>query len=97
MIEKIYRPFKDTDELIEKWWNLNGWSKAETKYKNDKLRMPLIWVRRKDDPKDKGRLITAFNDISVELGEAGGGDVLMMDVLFELFIFLDGSPCGVAK
>ena len=95
--EKKYRPFRDTDELIKVWEK--KWSEKTNgqKWHDCKLNMPLIWTRRKNDPKDKGRLITAFNDDCVEIGEAGSGDVLMMDVLFEMFTFFDGSPCGVEE
>jgi hypothetical protein len=89
--EKKYHQFRNTDELIKVWGSRCNEGKG---YILNSLDMPHIWIRRKNDPKDKGRLITAFNDDCVEIGEAGSGDVLTMDGLFEIFEFLDGSPCG---
>ena len=92
--EPYYRPFRDTDELIKVWCEHKC---PAHNHRERGLTMPLIWIRRKNDPKDKGRLITAFNDDCVEIGEAGSGDVLEVDGLFEIFEFLDGSVCGVEE
>ena len=86
--EKHYRPFMDTDELIEKWWKLNGWSNAEAKYKDDKLRKPLIWV--KDKESGDIELISMFGR-----GEVFTREYTDLNDLFDEYTFLDGSPCGV--
>lgn len=79
-----YRPFKSTDELIQTWLDKGGkWQKRE-------LTMPFIWVRRKDNHTSID-LITGFGQIAVSIGIAGNS----MQVLFDEYEFLDGSPCGV--
>ena len=92
--EKHYRPFKNTDELIAKWWELDGWSKRETRYKTEKLRMPLIWVRYKANEKSKGSLITGYDSDAVYLEH---GTAHSLGVLFDDYEFRDGSVCGVKE
>ena len=77
--EKHYRPFRDTDELIKVFCE-----KTPKIYDKDdeKLFMPYIWVRNKNDR--KVWLITEF-------------DNRILDYLFTNCEFLDGSVCGVEE
>lgn len=91
--EPHYRPFKDTDELIEEWdkkcqiYGVYGWGVIE---------MPRIWVKYKFDKNNKGSLITDFSDDQVALGDKDEDYITMYD-LFINFTFLDGSPCGIEE
>lgn len=90
-VEKHYRPFRDTDELIKVWTSRNNDGKA---YLLNSLDMPLIWVRRKG-ANTKGQLITEFGDgWGVGIGR---GEAYNMTDLWVYFTFLDGSPCGVEE
>lgn len=85
---KKYRPFKDTDELIKVWCEHK--CPAHNHRERD-MTMPLIWVRHKSTAKKD--LIVAFNDTLFATVYAEGN----MYKLFELYEFLDGSPCGVEE
>ena len=88
------RPFKDCDELIATWQKMMGYSaKANT--------MPLIWVKCKSDTNKNGYwdsigeicCITGFGRdfVHCEVGNP------TMEVLFDDFEFLDGSPLGIEE
>lgn len=79
--ESDYRPYGDTDELIEDWRTRFNKIIA-TNY------MPLIWVRSRMTSQQI--LITAFNVYSVVFN---GTRVDFRD-LFDNYTYLDGSPCG---
>jgi hypothetical protein len=79
-----YRPFKDTEELIDWWLDNYNSHKVDRTYE-----MPLIWVKRKDG--EWSSLITDFTANTVMVN----GYVKTMNVLFYDNIFLDGKPCGV--
>lgn len=85
--EPRYRPFKDTDELIEEWDKKLGYRDPTG------LAKPYIWVRRKTDLKNCGHLVTDFSGIGVTVQGQG----YAMSGLFANFEFLDGSPCGVEE
>ena len=91
--EPHYRPFKDTDELIKVWD-----AKYRYAYGLDRidrgLDMPHIWVRYKECEGD-GLLLTSYDKENGVVNVDGIGYDLKY--LFELFTFLDGSPCGVEK
>ena len=83
--EKTFRPFKDCDELVE-FWSKNyqtGFRPANTK--------PLIWVRLKDDERE--RFIVAFGTNFVEIGNKT--KAVTLQHLFEQYEFLDDKPCGM--
>lgn len=86
--KKIWRPFKDIAELKQTWLAKNG-----AKSKGD-LYEPFIWVRDKERP-DITRLITDFNAGSKSVALAGHWHIL--EVLFDEYEFLDGTPCGVEE
>ena len=78
--EPKYRPFKDTDELIEEYCKRFevGWG----------YNLPSIWVKSK---KSCDRfLITGFGSDKIILIK---GEV-SLDTMFEYDTFLDGSPFG---
>jgi hypothetical protein len=90
-----YRPFKDCKELIEHYQK-----KYESAVGCDiyfpSLYKPNIWVKSKEYGTDN--LITAFDNDNESIG---GSCVFIQDIwvdmkeLFDNFIFLDGSPCGL--
>lgn len=88
-IKKHYRPFKNTDELIEEWDKKLGYRDPTG------LAKPYIWVKYKYD-NSKGSLITVFGDDYIYLGDKDA-DIMTMYDLFNNYIFLDGSPCGVKE
>ena len=80
--EPSYRPYRDTDELIEDW---------KTRFMAGQWRshaMPLIWVMSKDTC--LRTLVTGYNLYSVIFNRT------MVDLrdLFDNYTYLDGSPCG---
>lgn len=85
-VEKQYRPFVNTDELIKVWCEKGGkWQKRE-------LTMPYVWVRYKTNQcGQKGILITKYEKNYVQIE----GDMIAMHALMADYEFLDGSPCGV--
>lgn len=81
--EKKFRPYKDTDEMIEDF---------SKRYKANvpSYGMPLIWL--KSDFGNKF-LIIAFTNDSVKTDK---GYCLLQEV-FEKYTYLDGSPCGIEE
>lgn len=85
-VEKQYRPFVNTDELIKVWCEKGGkWQKRE-------LTLPYIWVRKTDCGSEL--LITGYNKPDSEVFI---GDAIDLRQLFDDYTFLDGSPCGVEE
>lgn len=91
-VEKHYRPFNNCNELIEHY---------QKKYKSavgcdiyfPSLYKPCIWIRDKtEDAKGDIELITGFTE---------HGNVLLngtsypLQILFQMYEFLDGTPVGV--
>ena len=80
--QPTYRPYEATIEFVLDF---------EERFSRQKQReLPLIWVKHKQT--NKNRLITGFAETSVEI-TSKAKDVDMKK-LFELYTFLDGSPCG---
>lgn len=78
----VWREFNSTKELIDEY----------KRRFDDKSIMPNIWIRRKDGNK---RLVTATTGrMLVVTSPLGNGTVTLLD-LFEYYVFLDGSPCGM--
>lgn len=90
-VEKHYRPFKDTDELVKVW---------DAKYRyaygleriDRGLDMPHIWIREKGCDKSAD-LITCYGSKGITVRGKG----MYFDTLFTMFEFLDGTPCGVEE
>ncbi|MBR6401813.1 MAG: hypothetical protein IKS48_00350 [Eubacterium sp.] len=81
----LYRPFKDTDELIAYW---------EKHYGNGNRpehTMPLIWIKGKDT--GNVYLINGYEEGKCVYISADWW--FDMEELFEQFKFLDGRPCGL--
>jgi len=81
--EEVFRPYRDCDEMI-----------ADFKIRSNTTIMPLIWIKHK---KSKNiLLVTGFEKI-------GQSDVCTSDMsldfveLFNDFMYLDGTPCGVKE
>ena len=87
--EKKFRPYKDTDEMIEdfkrRYNSYGGWSGKDNPMYN-----PLIWI------KDKGNikyLINLFGTKCVHTDQVHCSvDELLVD-----YTYLDGSPCGIEE
>ena len=77
-----YRPFDNTDELIEFWNKKQGITKATTD-------CPYIWIKEKSTG-DK-ELITGYTKQSVLLN----GSRIPLSTLFERHVFLDNTVIGI--
>lgn len=88
---KHFRPFRDTDELIKVWWKKKYDGVPETD-----LELPLIWVKKHDDT-DRGKLIISFSNNGCSVIDVDEIEVLLWEDLFNIYTFLDGSPCGVEE
>jgi len=93
--KKRYRPFKDTSELIKVWEQ--KWSEKTNgqKWHDCKLNMPLIWVKKKGDDTDRGKLIISFSNNGCSVINVDEIKVFLWEILLEEYEFLDGSPCGI--
>ena len=80
--EKKYRPYKDTNEMIDDFCKRSGTKRSE-------MGEPFIWVKNGDYK----RLITAFDDYTCRIS----GAFWNMVNLYENFTYLDGSPCGISE
>ena len=88
----LYRPFLDSAELILEWdKKLGDISVLGRPIEPCSLQEPFIWVKHKVD--DRRRLIVGFGENFVELGNKS--KPVTMQRLFEMYEFLDGTPCGV--
>ena len=86
-VEKNYRPFKDTNELIQYWV---GKFTTGTIIE-DNLTKPLIWVRAKGT--SNCYLVGGFGDFDIYVK----GVWMHFDNLCKKYEFLDGTPCGVLE
>lgn len=86
--EKKYRPYKDTEEMIDDFFS-RGCTPRE---------LPLIWIKAKNSKLNLGKAIFQFAENAVyvasELGYMGIL-TLSMPQLLEEYTYLDGTPCGV--
>lgn len=85
--EVKYRPYKNTDELVEDWKErVIAYDSAL--FSKNPMFCPLIWVKNKAT-NDKYLLVIYFHD-SVMCGAAPYD----LPTLFDGYTYLDGSPCG---
>ena len=86
--EDKYRPYETTDEMIEDFKE-----RAKKHYNANFFKCPMfhvsIWV--KDKKSNSKYLISAFGEIDVYLSSI---DEYSLELLFEDFTYLDGTPCG---
>ena len=82
--EPTYRPYKDTDEMIADF-------KKRFNVEVPSYSMPEIWV------KNKGTKVRGFVfEFGFQRVRISGG-LLDMEHLFNTFVYLDGSPCGIVE
>ena len=87
----IYRPFKSCDELIETWKNImNAVLGLNESFIKTDLCEPTVWVKHKVD--GRRRMIVGFGENFVEVGVKA--KPITLGRLFEMYTFLNGSPCG---
>ena len=84
--EEKYRPYKDTEEMIEDFRKKVGMGYP-------KLFLPSVWVKKKADGSRK--LVTEFGFTCVWLSVDPVG--ITMSKLSQDYTYLDGSPCGMKE
>lgn len=97
--EKKFRPYKDTDEMIEdfkrRYNSYGGWSG-----KNNPMYNPLIWIKSKAI--GFRHLVTDYGDDEncnhcnrscIWIGSISIGFKKLLDD----YTYLDGSPCGIEE
>lgn len=82
--EKKWRPYKDTDEMIEDF-------KKRFNVVCSMYELPLIWVQEKNTASK--RFIANFYGSIVGMTD----DTKLLSKLFDRYTYLDGSPCGVEE
>ena len=86
--EDKYRPYETTDEMIEDFKE-----RAKKHYNANFFKCPMfhtsIWV--KDKKSNSKYLISVFGKTDVYLSSI---DEYSLELLFEDFTYLDGTPCG---
>ena len=94
--EKKFRPYKDTDEMVEDYkrrYNSYGGGNG----KNNPMYNPLVWVTAKDVEEHK-YLITRFSDSGkVTMNFETSVYTTNLHILFDDYTYLDGSPCGIEE
>lgn len=83
--ESKYRPYKDTDEMIEDFLH-----RFQNISSHGNWYMPLIWLRLANTEDVRMWLITEYGDNFVVMANSS----YAMCRLFQEFTYLDGSPCG---
>lgn len=91
--EKQFRPYKDTDEMIEdfkrRYNSYGGWSGKDNPMYN-----PLIWIKTKGA--DNKYLIVRFaSALTICLNTEVF--TLTFEDLVEGYTYLDGTPCGIEE
>ena len=84
--KSTFRPFQNCDEFIDFY-------KRKNNIVNNEDVIPSIWVKHKVD--SRRRMIVGFGDNFVEVGVKA--KPVTLERLFEMYTFLDGSPCGVSE
>lgn len=86
--EEKYRPYKNTDELIEDWKE-RTLAYGSAYFSKNPMFCPSIWVKGDRDSIRKF-LITDFNCSYIKSKD----HAWTLEDLFKGFVFLDGTPCG---
>ena len=79
--EPVYRPYKDTDEMMADYKERFNVSKVPD------FCMPLIWVKNMS-------ICSLITGIMPDEHVIVYGEFKSMRDLFEIYTYLDGSPCG---
>ena len=86
--EEKYRPYENTDEMIEDFKE-----RAKKHYNANFFKCPMfhtsIWVKAKE--RTVKSLVYVFYPRSVYVGDE---EEMPLDKLFEYYTYLDGTPCG---
>lgn len=91
-----FRPYKDTDEMIEdfkkRYNSYGGWSGKDNPMYN-----PMIWIKAKGAEKNK-YLITRFHE-NTNVTMNFNQDVFTtgLPTLLDDYTYLDGTPCGIKE
>ena len=92
--EKKFRPYKNTDEMVEdfkkRYNSYGGWSG-----KNNPMYSPLIWIKK--GTVKNSYLITRFSEKKVTFILECSIYSMPLYALFEDYTYLDGSPCGIEE
>ena len=92
--ENRFRPYSNPDEMIEdfkkRYNSYGGWSGKDNPMYN-----PIIWVKHKET--NSSALITFFSKITNAVTFADSDNPHSLGILFEQFVYLDGSPCGIME
>lgn len=86
--EKGFRPYKDTDEMIDHFCRHFNLIPLEH-------RPPQIWIKHKDT--QSVALITSFSKINNAVTFASSDIPHSLGILFEQYTYFDGSPCGIEE
>ena len=94
--EKKFRPYTDTDEMVEDYKRrYNSYSGGYGK--NNPMYNPLVWVKA-EDVKEHKYLITWFSDSGeVTMNFETSVYTINLRTLFDDYTYLDGSPCGIEE
>lgn len=91
--EEKYRPYKDTDEMIEdfkkRYNSYGGWSGKDNPMYN-----PQMWIKSKENKK---YLIMCFEEKKVTMNFATFIHTINLSTLLDDYTYLDGSPCGIKE
>lgn len=85
--EEKLRPYKDTDEMIEHFYQHFNLIPQD-------YRLPIMWVKNNNDEK---YLITRVSKNAVSLVFEPMVYTARLDTLFDEYTWLDGSPCGIEE
>jgi len=88
--EKTFRPYKDTDEMIEDF-------KKRFDTNCPPYGFPLIWVKDKCTEIKKKSLVTIFIDDFGNDYIRFDGAFHLVSTLLDKYTYLDGSPCGIEE
>lgn len=86
--EEKYRPYENTDELIEDWKE-RTLAYGSAYFSKNPMFCPSIWVKGDRDSIRKF-LITDFNCSYIKSKD----HAWTLKELFDGFVYLDGTPCG---
>lgn len=85
-LEKKFRPYKDTDEMVEDF--------MERFYLLPRVHsLPILWVKSND----RKYLITRLDNNAVTLCFEKNVFTFDLRMLAEKYTYLDGSPCGIEE